>query len=85
MQLKPADWLTFYVQGQDAREIASDRADIPGLLGAEGDNPFDLRQLYVEIGDAKVSPLSLKVGRQVLLYGDQRLIGPRVEQHHPHL
>ncbi|GAA5149013.1 hypothetical protein GCM10023213_46120 [Prosthecobacter algae] len=76
MQLKPADWLTFYVQGQDAREIASDRADIPGLLGAEGDNPFDLRQLYVEIGDAKVSPLSLKVGRQVLLYGDQRLIGP---------
>ncbi|HRH94431.1 MAG TPA: alginate export family protein [Prosthecobacter sp.] len=76
MQLKPADWLTFYVQGQDAREIASDRADTPGLLGAEGDNPFDLRQLYVEIGDAKVSPLSLKVGRQVLLYGDQRLIGP---------
>jgi hypothetical protein len=76
MQLKPADWLTFYVQGQDAREFASDRADIPGLLGAEGDNAFDLRQLYVEIGDAKVSPLSLKVGRQVLLYGDQRLIGP---------
>jgi hypothetical protein len=76
MQLKPADWLTFYIQGQDAREIASDRADIPGLLGAEGDNPFDLRQFYVEMGDAKVSPLSLKVGRQVLLYGDQRLIGP---------
>lgn len=76
MLLKPADWLTFYVQGQDAREIASDRADIPGLLGAEGDNPFDLRQLYVEIGDAKVCPLSLKVGRQILLYGDQRLIGP---------
>jgi hypothetical protein len=76
MQLKPTEWLTFYIQGQDAREIDSDRADIPGLLGAEGDNPFDLRQLYVEIGDAKVSPLSLKVGRQVLLYGDQRLIGP---------
>lgn len=76
LQLKPAEWLTFYVQGQDSREIASNRADIPGVLGAEGDNPFDLRQLYVEIGDAKVSPLSLKVGRQVLLYGDQRLIGP---------
>lgn len=76
LQLKPADWLTFYVQGQDSREIDSKRADIPGRLGAEGDNPFDLRQLYVEIGDTKVSPLSLKVGRQVLLYGDQRLIGP---------
>lgn len=76
LQLKPADWLTFYVQGQDSREIDSKRADIPGVLGAEGDNPFDLRQLYVEIGDTKVSPFSLKVGRQVLLYGDQRLIGP---------
>lgn len=76
MQLKPAEWLTFYVQGQDSREIDSRRADIPGVLGAEGDNPFDLRQLYVEIGDTKVFPLSLKVGRQVLLYGDQRLIGP---------
>ncbi len=76
MQLKPAEWLMFYVQGQDAREIDSDRADIPGLLGAEGDNPFDLRQAYVEIGDGKSFPLSLKVGRQVLLYGDQRLIGP---------
>ncbi len=76
LQLKPAEWLTFYVQGQDSREIDSKRANIPGVLGAEGDNPFDLRQLYVEIGDTKASPLSLKVGRQVLLYGDQRLIGP---------
>jgi len=76
MQLQPAEWLTFYVQGQDAREIDSDRADMPGVLSAEGDNPFDLRQAYVEIGDGKSFPLSLKVGRQVLLYGDQRLIGP---------
>jgi hypothetical protein len=76
LQLKPADWLTFDVQGQDSREIGSSRPDIPGRLGAEGDNPFDLRQAYTEIGDAKSFPFSLKVGRQVLLYGDQRLIGP---------
>ncbi|MCB1209612.1 MAG: alginate export family protein [Verrucomicrobiales bacterium] len=76
LQLKPTDWLTFFAQGQDSREIGSDRADIPGLLGAEGDNPFDLRQAYVEIGDGKSFPLSFKAGRQVLLYGDQRLIGP---------
>lgn len=76
LQLQPVSWLTFYVQGQDAREIGSKRADLPGVLGAEGDNSFDLRQLYIEIGDAKLSPLSLKMGRQVLLYGDQRLIGP---------
>lgn len=76
LQLQPMSWLTFYAQGQDAREIGSERADLPGLLGAEGDNRFDLRQAYVEIGDGKSFPLTLKVGRQVLLYGDQRLIGP---------
>lgn len=74
--LKPADWLSFYFQGQDSREIDSNRPNIPGQLGAEGDNPFDLRQAYVEIGDGKSFPLSLKAGRQVLLYGDQRLVGP---------
>ena len=74
LQLKPVDWFTFYVQGQDSREVGSDRADIPGLLGAEGDNPFDLRQAYIEIGSGQ--GLSFKAGRQVMLYGDQRLIGP---------
>ncbi len=74
--LKPNDRVKFYFQGQDSREIGSDRPDIPAALGAEGDNPFDLRQAWVEIGGGKVSPWSLKAGRQVLLYGDQRLIGP---------
>ncbi len=76
LKLQPTPWLTFFAEGQDSREIDSDRADIPGVLGAEGDNPIDLRQLYLEIGDGKAFPLSLKAGRQVLLYGDQRLIGP---------
>jgi len=76
LELHPADWLTLYAQGQDSREIDSNRPNIPGQLGAEGDNPFDLRQLYVELGHGKDFPLSLKAGRQVLLYGDQRLIGP---------
>jgi Alginate export len=73
---KPSDAVRFYIQGQDAREIASDRPDVPGALGAEGDNPFDFRQAWLEIGGGRVSPWSLKAGRQVLLYGDQRLVGP---------
>ncbi len=76
LQLKPADWLTFYVQGQDSREFGSNRANIPGVLGAEGDNPFDLRQGYVEIGGSGPDSISLRAGRQVMQYGDQRLIGP---------
>lgn len=74
--LKPADRIRFYFQTQDAREIGSERPDIPGALGAEGDNPFDIRQAWIEIGGGKATPFSAKVGRQVLLYGDQRLIGP---------
>ena len=74
IKLRPVEWLTFYAQGQDVREIGSDRPNVIGQLGAEGDDAFDLRQGYVEIGDAK--KLSLKLGRQLLTYGDERLVGP---------
>lgn len=73
--IKPVDWFKLYVQGQDSREINSDRADFPGVLGAEGDDSFDLRQAYLEFGNAKEFPLTLKIGRQILSYGDERLIG----------
>ena len=73
--IKAMPWLKIYAQGQDAREFDSDRDDFPGLLGAEGDDSFDLRQGYIEIGNAKTFPLTLKIGRQILSYGDERLIG----------
>jgi len=73
LAFKPVDWLKFYVQGQDAHEWFSDRPNIPGALGAEGDDNFDLRQAYVQIGPKN---LNGTIGRQVLLYGDERLIGP---------
>ena len=72
---KPASWIRVYAQGQDAREWFSDRAKIPGNLGAEGDDSFDLRQAYVEIGDSSQFPLVLKAGRQELAFGNERLIG----------
>lgn len=71
--IKPVDWLKLYAQGQDAQEWGSDRPDIPGTLGAEGDDNFDLRQAYVQIGPKS---FNLTLGRQVLAYGDERLIGP---------
>lgn len=74
--VKPARWLALHAEGQDAREFESDRAKVPGALGAEGDDNFDLRQAYAELGDAQTFPLTAKVGRQVLAYGDERLIGP---------
>ncbi|HEV7869280.1 MAG TPA: alginate export family protein [Chthoniobacteraceae bacterium] len=75
VMLKPARWLKVYAQGQDAREWLSDRPDFPGQLAAEGDDTFDLRQGYIEFGDPTAFPLTLKVGRQILSYGDERLIG----------
>lgn len=69
---KPVDWLKFYVQGQDAQELGSDRPDIPGAMGAEGDDNFDLRQAYVQFGPKSVNAT---LGRQTLAYGDERLIG----------
>ncbi|MEK0448005.1 MAG: hypothetical protein RL088_273 [Verrucomicrobiota bacterium] len=75
IKVKPTSWLTLYAQGQDSREFGSDRADFPGLLGAEGDDPFDLRQAYIEISDFTQCPWGVKIGRQLLSFGDERLIG----------
>jgi hypothetical protein len=75
MMIKPTPWLKLYAQGQDSREWLSDRPDFPGVLGAEGDDPFDLRQAYIEIGNTKDIPWGIKIGRQILSYGDERLIG----------
>jgi len=71
--VQPTDWLKVYAQVQDAREWLSDRPDIPGVFGAEGDDSFDLRQAYIELS---LNEWSLRIGRQVLAFGDQRLIGP---------
>jgi hypothetical protein len=75
LTLKPTNWITIYAQAQDAREWLSDRPDIPNQFGAEGDDTFDLRQGYIELANPGESPWSLRMGRQLLAYGSQRLIG----------
>lgn len=75
MLVQPVDWLRFYVQGQDSREFNGLRGNTPGVNAAEGDNAFDLRQAYIEISNFDKCPFGLKVGRQILSYGDERLVG----------
>ena len=75
IMLKPTNWLKIYAQAQDSREFFSGRTLTPGALGAEGDDSFDLRQAYIEIGDYSKCPWDLKIGRQILSYGDERLVG----------
>ena len=74
LAIKPAGWIKIYGQMQDTREWDSDRPNIPGVRGTEGGDTFDLRQAYVELANYKEFPLGLTLGRQVLNYGDNRLI-----------
>jgi hypothetical protein len=48
--IKPVDWLKFYAQGQDSEEFRLRSSRYPGAMGAEGDNNFDLRQAYIQLG-----------------------------------
>ena len=70
--IKPTSWLQFGFQGQDSRA--------PGIRDGATNNgvfrdPFDVRQAYVKLGGGETMPVAVTVGRQLLVYGDQRLIG----------
>ncbi|MFQ5464862.1 MAG: alginate export family protein [Thermodesulfobacteriota bacterium] len=47
----------------------------PGLTDANNNTSLDLHESYVLVKDLFGSPISAKIGRQQLVYGDQRLIG----------
>ena len=71
--IKPSDWLQFGFQGQDSRAPAiREGARNNGVFR----DTFDIRQAYVRIGGGGEAPVTATVGRQLLLYGDQRLVGP---------
>lgn len=70
--LRPSDYFSLYIQGQSSFELGSDRPNEPGIFGSEGDDPLDLRQAYLKIGNTK---FNLTLGRQILSFGDERLVG----------
>jgi hypothetical protein len=76
LTVKPTSWISLYAQGQDSREWFSNRPNTPGVSGAEGTDSFDLRQAHITLADSSKSPWSLRLGRQTLAFGDQRLVGP---------
>jgi hypothetical protein len=62
-------WLSVYGEGQNSDSTGDHDTRNPGR------DPFDLYQAFVILGNAKEFPLTAKVGRQELIYGDERLIG----------
>ncbi len=58
-------WIGAFVEGRDASANEDLRAD----------DSFDFHQAYLTLGNAKEFPLTAKIGRQELSYGDQRFVG----------
>jgi hypothetical protein len=67
----------FLVEGRSSYSLADERfvATAAGQGLAERDGPLDVHQAYLFFGNHKEFPLSVKLGRQELVYGDQRLVG----------
>jgi hypothetical protein len=65
-----AEWFNVLVEGRSSGSTGDDRNPNP-----ESDGPIDLHQAYIFVGNHKEFPLSVKVGRQELSYGDERVIG----------
>lgn len=69
LTIRPVSWFRIYAEGQDARAIAKQ----PGQPPYE--NVWDIRQAFAELGDAEKGIFAVRVGRQEINYGDQRLVG----------
>lgn len=65
----PSPWLGFYAEARDSSSTGDERNPNPGA------DQFDLHQAFITLGDARTFPITLKAGRQELVYGDERLIG----------
>jgi len=65
-----------YVELQDARAYGSDFRKDDFVIGCPYWNPVDLRQAYVEMLHIGGTPFGIKVGRQKIHYGDNRIWGP---------
>src|SRR4029079_5022608 len=78
-------WWSVYAEGRSSLEQSDERfayannPAVPNTFKTKGDGPeadvIDLHQAYVTVGNHKEFPLSLKIGRQELSYGEERLVG----------
>jgi Alginate export len=92
IRIRPKEWLKFYGEVQDSRIFFNHH--IPNT------NPFEdtwtLWQSYVQVGSSTSGWADAVAGRQVLIFGDERVIGPsnwlnvgrtfdvaRIDLHHP--
>lgn len=81
LQYEPTDWLVLYLEGQDARVFNEDPDAVPPIKERAVPNIYaddlDVHQAYFDL-KTKLGevPLKLRTGRQKLLFGTERLVGP---------
>jgi hypothetical protein len=68
--INPSRHLGFQLQVQDARALKK----TVGPTGSPFRAPFDVRMAFADVGSAR-GPITVRVGRQELAYGEQRLVG----------
>jgi len=70
-------WISATIEGRSSYSIGDERyiATAAGKGLTERDGPMDFHQAFIQLGDHKEFPVSLKLGRQELNFGDQRLVG----------
>ena len=64
--------ITFLIQAQDTRKWGEKANNVQSGTEQEA---LDLYQAWFQINNAFDIPLDIKIGRQMLVYGDQRLLG----------
>jgi hypothetical protein len=92
MGIKPKEWLLFYGEVQDARIFFNHHI----VNGNPYEDKWTLWQAYSQVGNSETGWADALAGRQVLRFGDERVIGPsewlnvgrtfnvaRVDLHHP--
>lgn len=70
--IQPASWFKIVAVTQDSRAFFNHH--VPNTPPYQ--NMWDLREAYATIGDSDSSWITASVGREILSFGDERVIGP---------
>jgi hypothetical protein len=80
LRIYPIEKTTGYIRLQDSRtwgdtDVIDSDTEVQATAKDDDDESFDLKEGYLLLDDLIVPSLSLTVGRQLLSYGDQRMLG----------
>ncbi len=76
LDARPLDPIRVRVQLGMTRSWGRNKVDRQAKIDAFGQDQIDLFEGFCEVGPFPGVPVSVRVGRQVLAYGEERLVGP---------